>query len=124
MAETDVEVDTGANRLYIRLAGHMEDDEAEAAAGEVEAGVDELDPGFDIVNDLREFKPTSGEAVTYVEEAKTYAAEAGCAAVVRIEPESPTGKMQFERAEGEDYDIAVAESVEAAERLLDQRAES
>jgi predicted xylose isomerase-like sugar epimerase len=123
MAETKIEADVQTNRLYIRLAGKMENDEAEAAAKEVKAGIEKLESGFDIINDLAEFKPTSGEAVAYVEEAKTYAADAGCAAVVRIEPESPTGKMQFERAEGENYEVAVAETVEKAEKLLDKRRE-
>jgi len=123
MSDWTVRIDESKNRLYLTLEGQLSVAEAEAAADEVIAGAKQLDPGFDQVTDMRSFKPTDQAAVDHIERGKRGLVENGVAAVCRVVAESTTGQMQFDRAgEGaETYAVAKAESVDEAEKLLDQR---
>lgn len=125
MGDWNVDVDHDKNRLFIDLGGHMAVEEAEESTEEVIAGAEALDPGFDIVTNLEGFMPGDQEAVEYIEEGKRAMREHGASAAVRVMPDSATAQMHFERV-GEDeegYPVAVANSVEQAEKLLDQRRE-
>lgn len=123
MGEYTVEADTDENRMYLELRGHMDEDLAEEATKEVMDAIDQLSPGFEVINDLSEFQPADSAALEHVQRGKQATADGGCAAAVRVQPESTTGQMQFERAEGDAYPVAMAESVAQAEKLLDKRGE-
>jgi hypothetical protein len=119
----DVTLDRDANRLYLTLDGFLDEDAAAAAADATIAGAKELDDGFELINDLSEFQPGDQAAMKHIERGKAGIAANGVDAVVRVVAESTTGQMQFDRA-GEDketYELAMADSVETAERLLDER---
>ena len=123
MSDWSVDVDEAKNRLYINLAGSMDVEEGRKSNEATKAGIERLEPGFDVVTDIRNFEPGSPEAVELLEDGKAAIAQGGCAAAVRVMPDSATASMHFERV-GEDeeaYPVAEAESVEQAEELLDQR---
>jgi hypothetical protein len=120
-----VSIDESKNRLYLELAGHIDEAQAEAAADATIEGAERLDDGFDLINDLSDFQPGDPEAMKHIERGKKGIAKNGVSAVVRVMAESTTGQMQFDRA-GEDeesYQLAMADSREKAEKLLDKRRE-
>jgi hypothetical protein len=120
-----VSIDESKNRLYLELAGHIDEAQAEAAADATIEGAERLDDGFDLINDLSDFQPGDPEAMKHIERGKKGIAQNGVSAVVRVMAESTTGQMQFDRA-GEDeesYQLAMADSREKAEKLLDKRRE-
>lgn len=122
-ASWEVDIDREKNRLYLELDGFLEADAAGAAADATIEGAEMLDDGFDMVNDLSNFQPSDQEAMDHIERGKQGIAKNGVAAVVRVMSESTTGQMQFDRA-GEDeesYQLAMADSTEKAEKLLDKR---
>jgi hypothetical protein len=121
MGDWNVEADTEKNRLYIELDGHFGPEESEKSTDEVIAAVQRLDEGFDVITNIAGVQPSDSEAVENIERGKEAVAENGAEAAVRIQPESATGQMQFERAGDEPYAVAMADSVEKAEKLLDQR---
>lgn len=123
MGNWNVETDDAHDRIYLTLAGQMDATETAAVADAVIEAAEAMEPGFDLVNDMATFVPTSDEALEHIERGKRGLAENGQAAAVRVVSESTTGQMQFDRAgEGaESYALAKAESVDEAERLLAQR---
>lgn len=121
MGDWNVEADTDENRLYIELSGYIEGEEAERSSNAVVEAAEKMDEGFDVITDIADVQPGDAEAVENIKRGKEAVAENGAAAAVRITPESTTGQMQFERAGDEPYAVAMADSVEKAEKLLDQR---
>src|SRR6056297_1868393 len=97
MASYDIRADTVNNRLYMTLEGMLDEEQAIAAVEEIEKAIERLDEGFDIVNDMSEFKPMSQDAADAIDRGKAAAARAGVNATVRVTGESIIGKMQFER---------------------------
>lgn len=120
--EYEVNADRAANRLYLKLEGILDEETAEDHVVDMLSAADELEPGFDMVNDISEFKPMTQQATDTIERGKRGLTERGVSAVVRVTGESVVGKMQFERVGGgmEGYHVATAETVEAAEQLLDE----
>lgn len=117
----EVSVDHDKNRLYLKLDGLLDEETANEHVVEMLAAADELDHGFDMVNDISTYKPMSQEATEAIERGKAGLTERGMSAVVRVLGESVVGKMQFDRVGSgrEGYHIATAETREEAERLLD-----
>jgi hypothetical protein len=123
MGNWNVEADHEKNRLFIELEGFLEIEESKASTDATIEAAESLEEGFDIVTDISSAQPGSAEAVEHIQRGKRGVAEAGAVAAVRISPDSATGQMQFERAGDEPYAVAMAESREQAEELLDQRRE-
>lgn len=117
-----VEIDRAENRLYMKLDGMLEQEMADDVVEEITDRLDELRPGFQVINDISEFKPVSQDATDAIERGKQAIADRGVNAVVRIVGDSVIGKMQFDRVgdEIEGYHVATAESREQAERFLDR----
>jgi len=121
MGNWEVDADHDKNRLYITLEGFLDDEESEASSSAVIEAAQSMDEGFDVITDISTAQPGTADAVEHIQRGKEAVAENGASAAVRIAPESTTGKMQFERAGDAAYPVAMAESVEDAEALLDQR---
>jgi len=121
MTGYEITIDESTNRLYMRLEGMLDEETARNVVEEIDEGTAKLDEGFDIVNDISEFKPMSQDAADEIDRGKAIAAQRGANATVRVTGESVIGKMQFERhGQGEEtYHVATAESVEEAEDLLE-----
>jgi hypothetical protein len=122
MGVLDLERDAERNRLYVEFAGEFDPAEA-AAADRVVDAADDLEPGFAVVTDSSGFLPSDGEAVQSVARAKAALVERGCAIAVRIVPDNPTAKLQYEEAgaEHEQYLLFSAPDREAAQRLLAEK---
>jgi hypothetical protein len=120
MGSWNVEVDEEANRLYIDLNGAL-GEEGKHSTQAVVDGAERLEPGFDIITDIRGYRPSGNEET--LERGKKAMRDNGASAAVRVMPESATASLHFERVgeEAEAYPVAQAESVAEAERLLDER---
>lgn len=117
----EVRVNIAKNRLYITLAGFFADEaEVIEIADTVKASVDQLQPGFDVVNDIHAFKPASPDIAKYIMAVQQYELEHGLNRVVRITGDEVIGKMQFERLSRETGIHTVgAATVEEADAILD-----
>jgi hypothetical protein len=117
-----VDLDHENDRLYLELTGMLDEETAHEAAEAAAEGGHDLGEGFQMINDISEFKPLSQAATDAIEKGKAGVAEAGVSAVVRVVGESVTGKMQFDRVGDEDqsYHVATAESREQAVEFLEE----
>ncbi|MFC1961076.1 hypothetical protein ACFLYO_10240 [Chloroflexota bacterium] len=117
----DVRADTDKNRLYVVIEGYLTDPEVLDLIKDGKAGIDQLQPGFDVINDGRNYKPFSRKGTEYIVELLNYEIEHGRNRHVRIVDKVTLGEMQFERVT-KDFDVAmlVVSSLEEAEKLLDE----
>lgn len=125
MAEYNVEADRENNRLYVDMDGQMKGEIAEACHEEVLDAMAELEDGLEVITDLRDFVPGDDSASKLLEEAKAQMRKHNASAAVRVMPDSVTAQMHFERVgqDEEGYPVAVANSVDQAEQLLEKRRE-
>lgn len=119
----EIEADVGNNRLYVTLGGKFDADEAAASAEQTIEAAERLDAGFDVVNDIRELEASPQETKEHLQRSKTFLAAHDVGTVVRVVGDSPLAEMQFDRTGDQAYEIETADSVEQAERLLDERAD-
>jgi hypothetical protein len=70
MGNWDVDTDKSKNRLYLTLEGQLSIEEVKKAADAVIEAAEELDEGFDQVNDMSSFQPTDPEALEHIERGK------------------------------------------------------
>ncbi|MFB6083705.1 MAG: hypothetical protein ABEJ94_05620 [Halorientalis sp.] len=127
MADWSVDVDEAQNRLYLDVGGYFGPEEAKKANEATKEAVQRLDSGFEVITDLSEFVPGDQDAVKYIEGGKQVVREPGASAAVRVVGEgSATGQMRFERVgeDEEEHAVAVADTVEQAEKSLDKRTPS
>ncbi|MFB6073794.1 MAG: hypothetical protein ABEJ89_02135 [Haloarculaceae archaeon] len=120
-AEYEVEADPREERLYITLTGRLSADEIATAAERTEAAAERLDPGFDVVNDLRGFAPPSPDAAEPIKEAQAALVEGGVDRVVRIVDDDTSQVVVnafARRSRDVGYEGMTADSVGEAERLL------
>ncbi|MFC1961074.1 hypothetical protein ACFLYO_10230 [Chloroflexota bacterium] len=118
----EIRVDTNKNRLYVILDGYLADDKIQEAVNTTKANIDQLKPGFDLINDARNFKPLSPESTTSIAELQKYLIEHGLKQTVRIVGKEVIGAMQLERmTKDTGYDVLFASSIEEAETLLDEQ---
>lgn len=117
----ELTTDAGKRRLTVSFDGKLDADAASEAADEVLAAAEELGEGFQMINDIRQFKPLSQDAVSEIERAKKGIAEAGVSAVARVTGESVLGSMQFNRVGDQAYDLFEVETMEDAHDVLDDQ---
>ncbi len=118
----EIRRDDAKNRVYIKLIGFYSGDEAKKVADEFIGEMKKLKPGFDIVNDITEFKTSPPEATTAIARAQEMALELKAGRIVRIIGGQPTGRLQFERI-GRKTGTMVANvsSIEEAEQILEEK---
>lgn len=123
MGEWSIDVDESENRLHMELSGYFEADEAAAVTEEVIDAAGFLSDGFEMISDLEELQIGDPGAAEQLERGKQYLADNGLAAAVRIPPTANTGEAQFAEVgqDAESYWLTTAESVPAAQRMLDER---
>lgn len=121
MAETSITPDAENNQLTIVLEGFFNDEQALYISEQVKKGIDEMQEGFDVINDIRNFKPTTPKGTEYLEATQLYAIENGMKRIVRIvkEDDYDIGKLQFER-KGRNVGVKAmyARSMDEAMKLL------
>jgi hypothetical protein len=111
--------DASRNRLYIKLAGQLDVPTATAAANLCVQAAKALRPGFDIVNDVSEMKPSSDAASAIISRAQGEIAKLGPRHVVRVVGAAKVAAMQMSRTAREAnvghtaYTVATAAEAEA-----------
>lgn len=123
MGKHNIRADKTNNRLYIELDGFFNDEQATEASQEAMKAISTLQPGFAIINDIRNYKPTTPIGTQKLQETMHYAAKSKVGAVVRIvdQDEYHVGNLQFKRkSQSAGYQALEAPSIEEAERLLNQ----
>lgn len=117
----EVTIDHAKRRLTVSFDGQLDAQTANEAADEVLDAADDLGEGFQMINDIRQFKPLSQDAVSAIERAKAGIAERGVSTVVRVTGESVLGSMQFNRVGDQDYDLFEVETLDDAHDVLDDQ---
>jgi hypothetical protein len=117
----EIRTDVPRNRLYMRLVGFMAEADARQVADALLAEYDKLRPGFAIVNDIRELKPTTQEASEQMRRAQEGAVQHGFGRAIRVVGAQVITHMQWTRtlkaAHGREAETAA--TPEEAERMLD-----
>jgi len=107
------------NRLYVTLEGHLEPLERAEAGKAFMAAISQLQPGFDIVNDLSGLHPTDTEGLNDLRRFQAAAKIKGVRCVIRI-AKIPLSRLQVERISGEvGLESETAASLQEADERLD-----
>ena len=115
----DVKIDKPHKRLTITLNGFLNAAETKAAADKVIAAIATLGTGFDVINDVSEFKPATPEAVQEIQRAQAAIKQAGARRVVRVVGANALTAMQFARtSKAVGYAADTAATLAEAEKLL------
>lgn len=113
------------NRLYVELAGFLDDAGAEEACAAIIAEAEKLSAGFDIVTDISSFRATTEKGADAIAALQRHLGEMGVRRVVRVVGDSVLPNMQLSRTAREaGYGPGVhpdtVHSLEEAEELLAQ----
>ncbi len=115
-----VKADIQKNRLYVKLVGYFDYNEMKAATDKVIEGAKKLKPGYDVINDITEFKPVGQDTLKEVERGQAYFKKSGVRHGVRVEGKNKLTQLQFNRiGKTVDYAADGVETLEEAEKLLD-----
>lgn len=107
------------NRLYVTVGGHLDPHERVEVALAFRAALDELLPGFDIINDVSALHPTDEEGLRELVRLQSAATIRGVRTVVRV-VKIPLTSLQFERRARETgWAFESVATLEEAEALLD-----
>lgn len=119
----EIESDVRQNRLHLDLSGKLDADTLDSAATETVEVARDLRDGFDIITDLRGFKPVTPDAAKAIQRAQTQLTELGVDRVVRVTDEDTSQVVvsAFERrSKKAGYSGETAETKPEAEKLLDR----
>ena len=116
----DVRADVSKNRLYIVLSGFFPDEEMGGVADRVISEASKLKPGFDVINDVSNFKPTSPRGADEIKRGQTFLQQHGLRRLIRVSGDAVLAAAQFDRqAKASGYTADTAVTVAEAERMLD-----
>lgn len=119
----EIQSDIRQNRLYLDLSGKLDADTLDSAATETVEIARDLRDGFDIITDLRGFKPVTPDAAEAIQRAQTQLTELGVDRVVRVTDEGTSQVVvsAFERrSKKAGYSGETAETKPEAEQLLNR----
>ena len=118
----EIHADGPRNRLYLRMAGFMTDNDAVRVADTIIAQIQKLKPGFAVINDIRDLKPTSQTATDHMRRAQEASVKHGSGRVIRVVGDQVVTQIQWNRtlkaARGSGAETA--STVEEAERMLEE----
>ncbi|MCP4902714.1 MAG: hypothetical protein GY906_37600 [bacterium] len=120
MGDYDFKADTVNNRLYMKLSGFFRDSDSAPVFDAFIEAVDQLKPGFDVINDIRGFIPASPAAADTIKRAGKVITERKVGRTVRVTGKFITGLLQFKRQLFGVTDVEIVNSIEEAEELLDR----
>jgi hypothetical protein len=119
MGQFEVYAKPEKNRLYIRFIGATNEQEMADAIPKLNSVVKDLKPGFTVVSDISEYKPSSQETAKQISRGSDNLIKKGMGRLVRVVGESAVAQMQIERtAQAGGIRADKVTSVEEAERLL------
>ncbi|OGN99462.1 MAG: hypothetical protein A2Y89_07390 [Chloroflexi bacterium RBG_13_51_18] len=115
-----VRADVQKNRLYVKLVGFFDYNEMKEATDKTIEGIKKLKPGYDIINDISEFKPVGQDTLKEVERGQKYFKQSEIRHGIRVEGKAKLTNLQFNRVgKTIDYVPDAVETMEEAEKLLD-----
>ena len=115
-----IRADIAKNRLYVKLVGFFDSKEMKEATDATIEGISKLKPGYDVINDISEFKPVGQDTLKEVERGQVYFKKSGIRHGIRIEGKTKLTNLQFNRiGKSVDYATDTVETLEEAEKLLD-----
>jgi hypothetical protein len=123
MGEFEFRVDRAKNRLYLRLVGFFRSRDVDPAMRKLQAALNDLKAGFDVVTDLSDFVPGSPGAAEALRKGGELIKARGRRNGVRITGGLMTGLMQFQRllrGVFDDTSIRYAKSLQEADTILDE----
>ena len=116
----DIRADVAKNRLYLVLIGFFQDDEVKVASDKCIAEATKLKAGFDVINDISQFKPASPKGADEIKRAQLFVKQHGVKRVIRIVGDAVITQAQFSRQEKEaGYNADTAATLADAEKILD-----
>lgn len=116
----EIHANVGKNRLFIRIEGRLDGDQARMAADAMIKEMDRLRPGFDVVSDLTKAEPMGPEGSAALKRVLEAQRARKYGRAVRIVGKSAAVAVQFARDSKEfHHEPYLAFSLEEAERLLD-----
>ena len=117
-----INVDEQKNILYIYLDGYFRPEEIQKVVEQINIDLIKLKPDFDIINDIRKFKPGKPEDALNIKKVQEFLKSKGANRVVKIVKKNTglnVGALQFKRLSAElGYDAVEVESLEEAEEYL------
>jgi len=117
----EVTANADKNYMILILKGFMKDEEVREAAAKVLSEADKLTPGFTVINDISELKPTTPSAAEEIKKAQAVLFKKGIGRVIRIVGKSVIASMQFSRTQKEakaSYEAVEVSTMEEALKLL------
>ncbi len=114
--------DKSRNRLYLTLSGVISLSEAEQVKEEIFKEVEQLRPGFDVVNNLSKYIQGDERAAPVLQGVEKFFLEHNVKRVVRVVGTSKTGLMQFAKFSQlkENGNIHYFPTMNEAEKFLDR----
>ncbi len=115
-----VSVDMKKNRLVISLHGTIRKNDLESIYTDIRFGVRDLQPGFDVVTDMRDSTIGYLTGITIFLKIQNFLKESGVGRIVRITGTSKTFLQQIQKlTENKNgYSPVYVESLEEAEKYL------
>lgn len=117
-----VKADVAKNRLYITLVGFFDANEMKACTDQTILETKKLKPGYDVITDISQFKPTGPEAVKEIERGQAHFKATEIGHGIRVVGSSATTSMQFTRTgKSVGYLPDTVSTVAEAEKALDNQ---
>jgi hypothetical protein len=117
-----IKKDVEKNRLYILLSGIFPISDAKNAKEIILKEIDDLQPNFDVVNDISQFIRGQDEAGKVLQDIMLLLIDKKVNRVVRVIGESKTGLLQFANysLQIESYKLKYMPTMAEAEKYLDE----
>lgn len=118
-----VKSDTAKNRLFITLAGFISADEAAGAKSAIVEETAKLAPGFDVINDISNFRLGQDRAGAILQEIIKFLVSQKVNKVVRVVGASQTGLIQFANYTSDSgiYNVKYVPTLKDAEEFLAEK---
>ena len=110
------------NRMHLKVEGKVDVEEMKAWSDDLVNKLKSLRPGFSVISEILNFQPTTEEGRQILVDTQRRAKELGMGHVVRIVKNTNfVAAAQWQRSSRSVGYVAMeAESIEAAEKLLDE----
>lgn len=116
----EIKKNSAKNRLYVKLRGFLQDEEVKSACEQILKAAKGLAPGFDIINDISEFKPASAKATEYITHLQEEVMKLHVRKIVRVVENNILAKMQLTRtSQKAGYNAYHVSTIQEAEAMLD-----
>jgi anti-anti-sigma regulatory factor len=117
-----IKVSIPQNRLCITIIGTLSVEEAKKARQTIESSIAQLQPGFDVINDISKLIRADDIAGSVLKEIMILLIQKGVKRVVRVVGTSKTALLQFANnsLQIEQYKLSYVPTLEEAEILLNE----